>query len=142
MLFGVIVRIPRSRRAITLVLLRPLGAAVPPIKHGLDWAQGARGTDKSTRSKGESAFDVAARQRADSIVSGCPEAARTALRHLAAEWARDSLARLYQIVLSLRDVLPLFATQHPFDAFIQAALLNCTVIGPAATCRRVATTGR
>jgi hypothetical protein len=47
----------------------------------------------------------------------------TALRHLAAEWARDLDAPI-PVLVSLRDVVQLLGTQHPFDAFIQAALLN------------------
>ena len=78
----------------------------------------------SQSSRDESAFDVAARRRTRILLLGLPGSGKsTALRHLAAEWAQDDEAPL-PIVVSLRDVLPLLAMQHPFDAFIQAALLN------------------
>lgn len=111
------------RRAITLDL-RPLGAAIPPMRHHLVefTVQDIKRSSQSSRD--ESALNVAARRRARILLLGLPGSGkRTALRHLAAEWARDDEAPL-PVVVSLRDVLPLLATRHPFDAFIQAALLN------------------
>jgi ribosomal protein L40E len=110
------------RRAITLDI-RPLGAAVPPIRHRLATPR-VHDMSKSSRSRDESAFDVAARRRGRILLLGLPGSGKsTALRHLAAEWARDPSAPL-PVVVSLRDVVPLLDTQHPFDAFIQAAVLN------------------
>jgi NACHT domain len=111
------------RRAITLDL-RSLGAAVAPIRHRLDGFQVQEIERSSKSSRDESAFDVVARRRGRILLLGLPGSGKsTALRYLAAKWARD-LDAPTPVLVSLRDVVQLLATQHPFDAFIQAALLN------------------
>jgi hypothetical protein len=111
------------RRAMTLDL-RPLGAAVAPMRHRLGGFQVQEVNRSSKLSRNESVLDVAARRRGRILLLGLPGSGKsTALRHLAAEWARDLDAPM-PVLVSLRDVVQLLATQHPFDAFIQAALLN------------------
>ena len=111
------------RRAITLDL-RPLGAAVPSMRHRLAgfWVQEVNRSSKSSRA--ESTFDVVARRRGRILLLGLPGSGKsTALGYLAAKWARDLDAPI-PVLVSLRDVVQLLAMQHPFDAFIEAALLN------------------
>ena len=111
------------RRAITLDL-RPLGAAVAPMRHRLAGFQVQEVNGLSKSSRDESVLDVAARRRGRILLLGLPGSGKsTALRHLAGEWARDLDAPI-PVLVSLRDVVQLLATRHPFDAFIQAALLN------------------
>jgi hypothetical protein len=111
------------RRAITLDL-RSLGAAVPPIRHRLGGFTVQEVNRSSKSSRDESALDVVARRRGRVLLLGLPGSGKsTALRYLAAEWARDLDAPI-PVLVSLRDVVPLLVSQHPFEAFIQAALLN------------------
>ncbi|HUL72245.1 MAG TPA: NACHT domain-containing protein [Vicinamibacterales bacterium] len=111
------------RRVITLDL-RPLGAAVPPMRHRLGGFRVQEVNRSSKSSRDESALDVAARRRGRILLLGLPGSGKsTALRYLGAEWARDLDAPL-PVLVSLRDFVQLLATQHPFDAFIRAALLN------------------
>ncbi len=111
------------RQAITLDL-RPLGAAVAPIRHRLGGFRVQEVNRSSKSSRDERALEVVARRRGRILLLGLPGSGKTtALRHLAAEWARD-LDDPIPVLVSLRDVVRLLASQHPFDAFIQAALLN------------------
>jgi hypothetical protein len=111
------------RRATTLDL-RPLGAAIPPIRHRLGGFRVQEVNRSSKSSRDESALDVVARRRGRFLLLGLPGSGKsTALRHLAAEWARDLDAPI-PVLVSLRDVVPLLVSQHPFEAFIQTALLN------------------
>jgi hypothetical protein len=111
------------RRAITLDL-RPLGASVAPIRHRLGGFRVQEVNRSSKSSRDESALEVVARRRGRILLLGLPGSGKsTALRHLAADWARDLDAPI-PVLVSLRDVVRLLASQHPFDAFIHAALLN------------------
>lgn len=104
--------------------LRPLGAALAPLRHDIskftvysqEISRAKRDIDR------EVDFFVAARRRKRTLLLGLPGSGKsTALRHLAARWARDESGPL-PLLVDLRTVLPLLEGRRPADALLEAAL--------------------
>jgi hypothetical protein len=104
--------------------LRPLGAALAPIRHEIskftvysqELSRAKRDIDR------EVDFFVAARRRKRTLLLGLPGSGKsTALRHLAARWARDESGPL-PLLVDLRTVVPLLEGRRPADALLEAAL--------------------
>ncbi len=104
--------------------LRPLGAELAPLRHDISkftvYSQAVSPAKRDIDREVD--LFIAARRRNRTLLLGLPGSGKsTALRHLAAHWAKDESGPL-PLLVDLRTVLPLLEGRRPADALLEAAL--------------------